>query len=213
MKRIIATIAVALLAAASLHAEGRPGFVGGFASSTMSLKDVSFNSTSGYFVGVAYNQPLLLGFELQPQLTYNVKGTEWEQIKANIGYLEAGIQAQWGIELLGLAKVYVFGEPFVGYALNGTTDYGNSLEGVALDALTGSKKVKVDMSEVGNRLEYGFGIGAGVKVIDHLQIYFKYYWDLNPTDLGDYVDTVKSNLTDLGNAKFNGLIIGAGLFF
>lgn len=206
MKRIamlIAAMTMLLAVNISAEAKGRAGIVGGFTSSRMSLKDVSFKNASGFNAGVAFNQPLLLGFSIQPELIYNVKATSLQDVKANfnLGYVEVPVQVQWGIDVLNVARVYAFAEPFIGYAVSGKVNVDSMIGGGTRDIINNIK----------NKLEYGFGIGAGAMLIDHVQISFKYYWNLESSDLKDIVEEVKGKIG--GASSFNGLVISAGIFF
>lgn len=205
MKRIAMVMAaLVMLLAVNMGAEakGRAGIVGGFTSSRMALKDISFKNAAGFNAGVAFNQPLLLGFAIQPELIYNVKATSLQDIKANLnlGYVEVPIQVQWGIDVLNLARVYAFAEPFIGYAVSGKMN----IEGLFDESRDVINSIK-------NKLEYGFGIGAGAMIIDHVQLSFKYYWNLESTDIKDMIEEVKGNIG--GASSFNGLVISAGIFF
>ncbi len=185
------------------QAKGRAGIVGGFTSSRMALKDVSFKNAAGFNAGVAFNQPLLLGFAIQPELKYNVKATSLQDVKANLnlGYIEVPVQVQWGIDVLNIARVYAFAEPFIGYAVSGKMNVDGKIAGGSRDII----------NNIRNKFEYGFGIGAGAMLIDHVQISFKYYWNLEPNDLKDVVEEIKGKFS--GASRFNGLVISAGIFF
>lgn len=199
----MAAMAMLLAVNISAEAKGRVGVVGGFTSSRMALKDVSFKNAAGFNAGVAFNQPLLLGFSIQPELIYNVKATSLQDVKANLnlGYVEIPVQVQWGIDVLDLARVYAFAEPFIGYAVSGKVHVDSMIGGGTRDIINNVK----------NKLEYGFGIGAGATIIDHIQISFKYYWNLESSDLNDLVEEVKGKIG--GASSFNGLVISAGIFF
>ena len=124
MKKLI-VFAAALLVSATAFAEGF-GIVGGYTSSSMKMQEMTFKSSAGVHAGFAYNVPLGIGFSLQPELIYNVKGYNWQgdkdaaalQEKAKFGYVEVPVQLQWGPDLL-LLRPYVLAEPFVGFAVTG----------------------------------------------------------------------------------------------
>lgn len=203
MKRAGVTIIVSLLlltaSSMDVGAKGRFGIVGGFTSSNIPLKDVSFSRASGFTAGIAYNQPLILGFALQPQLIYSVKSTNILDVKENLGYLELPVQVQWGLGLFDIVRAYAFAEPFIGYALNGRMEGRDNMK-------------SIDMDKVKSRFEYGLGVGAGVRLFDHVQVTFKYYWNFEASDFDDYVGQAKTrNIHDIGS--FNGLVIQAGIFF
>ena len=124
MKKLI-VFAAALLVSATAFAEGF-GIIGGYTSSSMKMQEMTFKSSAGVHAGFAYNVPLGIGFSLQPELIYNVKGYNWQgdkdaaalQEKAKFGYVEVPVQLQWGPDLL-LLRPYVLAEPFVGFAVTG----------------------------------------------------------------------------------------------
>ena len=199
MKRLI-VIAVALLTAVTASAEGF-GIVGGYTSSSLKMREMSFKSSAGIHAGVAYNLPLGAGFNLQPMLLYNVKGYNWEGSNTDVlkeqagkfGYVELPVQLQWGPDLL-LLRPYILAEPFVGYAVTGSK-------------VINSERAKVDWSNMKSRVEYGVGVGAGVEIYNRVQVSFKYYWNFeDATQWSDITDKVKGK-------GFSGLLFTAGIFF
>ena len=127
MKKLIVIVA-SLLVAVSAHAQ--LGVVAGFTSSKTDLEEAyaDINNVTQYHVGVIYKLDLGL-IAIQPGIIYNVKGTRMDALKDlglqssltqmdyQTGYLEVPVQIQAGIDL-GLARIYGFAEPFVGYALS-----------------------------------------------------------------------------------------------
>ena len=199
MKRLL-VIAAALLFSATAFAEGF-GLIGGYTSSSLKMKEMSFKSSAGVHAGVAYNIPLIAGFNLQPELVYNVKGFNWEGADSDVlkeqagkfGYVELPVQIQWGPDLL-LLRPYVLAEPFVGYAVTGKKVINNG-------------ETKVDWANMKSRVEYGVGVGAGIEIYNRVQVSFKYYWNFE--DASQW-----SDITDKVKAKgFSGLTFTAGIFF
>ncbi len=114
------------------------------------------------------------GGVLGNSILYNMKGARMEGIKGledltsmdyKTGYLEVPVQVQAGVNL-GLARVYGFAEPFVGYALS--NEVHSNLW----------KEPKETWDNVKSRLEYGIGLGVGVELIKHVQVAVKYYWNM-----------------------------------
>lgn len=202
MKKIIVA-ALALLISVGASAEGF-GIVGGFTSSQMKFKDLDLKSSAGIHAGFAYNIPLGLGFAFQPELIYNVKGFNWNDLndgdgnaawdKAKYGYVELPLQLQWGIDLVML-RPYGFVEPFAGYAVTGSK-------------VINSQKAKIDFENAKSRLEYGLGVGAGLEIMGAVQLSFKYFWNF---ENAQSFDEVKNTVKD--GKSFNGLIFSLGLFF
>ena len=201
MKKIFA-VAAALLLCVCASAQ-KVGIVGGFTSSELKLKNIEKSSVAQYHVGLAYNQPLILGFAIQPEIIYNVKGTSFDKIssltdfKTTMGYVEVPVQIQWGVDLL-VAKPYVFAEPYVGYAVSGNYNVG-------------STKYSVDMSDLDSRWEYGFSLGFGVNVLSRIQVSAKYFWNFEDCQLPNYAQTVKDALSE--NKGFTGVAVSAAIFF
>ena len=199
MKKLI-VFAAALLVCATAFAEGF-GIVGGYTSSSMKMQEMTFKSSAGVHAGFAYNVPLGIGFSLQPELIYNVKGYNWQgdkdaaalQEKAKFGYVEVPVQFQWGPDLL-LLRPYVLAEPFVGFAVTGKK-------------ILTAGETKVNWDNFKSRLEYGVGVGAGIEIYNRVQVSFKYYWNFEDAkQWSDITDKVKGK-------GFSGLLFTAGIFF
>lgn len=199
MKKLI-VFAAALLVSATAFAEGF-GIVGGYTSSSMKMHEMTFKSSAGVHAGFAYNVPLGIGFSLQPELIYNVKGYNWQgdkdaaalQEKAKFGYVEVPVQLQWGPDLL-LLRPYVLAEPFVGFAVTGKK-------------ILTAGETKVNWDNFKSRLEYGVGVGAGIEIYNRVQVSFKYYWNFEDAkQWSDITDKVKGK-------GFSGLLFTAGIFF
>ena len=199
MKRII-TVALALLMSVGAFAEGF-GIVGGYTSSQLKLKDTNLKGCAGVHAGFAYNVPLGAGFAFQPELIYNVKGYNWEgdtdasalKEKAKCGYVEVPLQLQWGLDLVML-RPYVFAEPFAGFAVKGK------------QILTAGETT-INWDNAKSRLEYGFGLGAGLEVYNRVQLSFKYFWNLeDATQWAEVNNRIKSK-------NISGIVFTAGIFF
>ena len=203
MKRFIVAI-VALLATTGAFAQGF-GIVGGLTSSQVNVKQVDVKSAAGFHAGSAYCAPLGRGFAIQPELLYNVKGSNMEELKANskLGFVELPVQVQWGFKIAGI-RPYVFMEPFVGYAITGNEKIGE-------------ESAKIIMKDVSNRLEYGLGTGIGIQLFNSLQVSLKYFWNFDDASLNTYIDTakglIKGALDDKSTNSFDGIVISAGIFF
>ena len=172
IKKLI-VIAASLLLAVSAHAQF--GVVAGINSTKTNLQEAyaDINNITQYHVGVTYKLDLGL-IAIQPSILYNMKGARMEGIKGledltsmdyKTGYLEVPVQVQAGVNL-GLARVYGFAEPFVGYALS--NEVHSNLW----------KEPKETWDNVKSRLEYGIGLGVGVELIKHVQVAVKYYWNM-----------------------------------
>ena len=209
MKKILVIVA-SLLVAVSAHAQ--LGVVAGITSSKTNLEEAyaDINNVNQYHVGLTYKLDLGI-IAVQPSLIYNVKGGRLEgfkvgKVETNIGqmdfktgYLELPVQVQAGINL-GLARVYGFAEPFVGYAINN-------------EIVAGAKNDPVQTwDNMKSRLEYGFGIGAGVELIKHVQVAVKYFWNLGDM-YGAEIKVGEILKTTLAEQKANGISASVVLLF
>jgi len=191
MKKLIVVIA-ALLVAVSAHAQ--LGVVAGITSSKSDLKSAAgdVKNISLYHVGLTYKMDFGL-IAIQPSLLYNMKGSKFEGVMGNLvggnledfeyktGYVELPIQLQAGIDL-GLARLYGFVEPFLGYAVSNKVAISQG-------------EPKVTWENIKNKMEYGIGVGAGVELIKHVQVSVKYFWNMGEMygkeiKLADFATTV-----------------------
>ena len=203
MKKIL-TLLVALVATATV-ARAQFGIVGGvnFSSADKNAKSVveGVKNATNWHAGVAWKLSLPLGFAIQPELTYQVKGVKIADIpNANIdnfdyknGYIELGAGVQWGPDLL-IARPYVFAQPFIGYLVNP------------------NKQIK-EYQDVTNKLEYGIGLGGGVELFKHLQLSVQWF-----KNLGNIVNGNASSTSDVWNEvkdlkSYQGVRVTLGIFF
>lgn len=205
MKRVIIAIVCALSAiSASAQQSGHFGIIGGLTTTSTKFSviqaELKAKNLNQFHVGVAYNQPLVLGLAIQPALEYNVKGANLSEITGlndvnfKTGYLELPVQVQWGINLLGILRPYVFAEPFIGLALNNTATI-SSVSSKGWDNLK-------------TRFEGGIGLGAGIDVFKHVQVSFRYFWNLGEVYKID-IPQVGSRITA---ANCQGFKISAAIF-
>ena len=211
---IVAATVFCTDASAQRYNSARVGLMGGFTSSSTSIKNADSKSVSLYHIGVTAEIPLLGGFAIQPALLYQVKGMSADKFNSSsiseslgsfetkVGYLEVPVQVQWGLDLLAF-RPYVFAEPFVGFRV------GQNTKGEVAGTL------KDDLKKV----EYGLGLGAGVDVW-RLQLSVKYFWNFGKIydkdgNVGPIVDNAKNVIKDAVNNgnNFNGVMVSAAFFF
>lgn len=205
MKKTILTVVCALIAvSASAQQSGHFGVIGGLTTTSTKFSaiqvDLKAKNLNQFHVGVAYNQPLVLGLAIQPALEYNVKGanlselTGLKDVNFKTGYLELPVQVQWGINLLGILRPYIFAEPFVGLALSNSASL-SSLASKGWDNLK-------------SRFEGGIGLGAGIDVFKHVQLSFRYFWNLGEVYKIE-IPEIRSQIT---TANCQGFKISAAIF-
>ncbi len=204
MKKLIVIVA-SLLVAVSAHAQ--LGVVAGITSTKSNLKEAwaDVKNITQYHVGLTYKLDLGL-LAIQPSILYNMKGTKLDVASADVaaaeldyktGYIEVPVQLQLGLNL-GVARIYGFAEPFIGYAITNS-------------ATLGGTDLKANWENVKNRLEYGVGLGAGVELIKHVQVSVKYFWNM-----GDMYGTNISfaGITQtIGEQKASGIAASVALLF
>ncbi len=224
MKKFLTMVAVLLASATLAHAQF--GVIGGIniSGTKLDTKNIWNNAKNVtlYHVGVAYQIDMAMGFSVQPSLTYEMKGANLESttsvagwtladldINTKSGYLELGAALQWGPDLI-VARPFVFLQPYLGYqvvardvsaasALNGAVSTNQS----AYEALNAAK----------SKLEYGFGIGAGVEFLKHLQLSVQYFKNLGNlyNDQGDLSSVEWDAVKDL--KSYGGVKVSLGIFF
>lgn len=215
MKKILVAIAAMSLA---FSANAQVGVIAGLTSSHTNIKSAvgDAKSINQYHIGLAYKLDLGL-VAIQPALIYNMKGSSIEDISGTglvdasidmkTGFLELPVQIQVGNSMLGLARIYGFAEPYIGYAVSNETSY-------KVAAIKGTSK---GWDNVKNRLEYGVGLGVGAEVLKHIQVSARYFWDLG--NVYGYDGKVNDNITldgiakSVGSTKCNGISVSVAFLF
>lgn len=204
MKKLIVIVA-SLLVAVSAHAQ--LGVVAGITSSSTNLKaaaaDVQAQNITQYHVGLTYKLDLGL-IAIQPSILYNMKGTKLNvaelsstQLDYKTGYIEVPVQLQAGVNL-GVARIYGFAEPFIGYAITNS-------------AMLSGKDLNADWQNIKSKLEYGVGLGAGVELIKHVQVSVKYFWNMGSM-YGTSVSFAGITST-IGEQKASGIAASVAILF
>lgn len=225
MKKLFTLVAVLFASATMAHAQF--GIVAGlnFSNTNLSVRDMweQANSVTRFHAGVAYKFNLGMGFAVQPQLTYEMKGASikdsqnfaaWSSsLKADSGFLELGVGLQWGPDLF-IGRPFVMLQPFLGYQIYSK----DNAERKVLDTVSISNEERNKALDAAkNRLEYGFGVGAGIELIKHLQLSVQYFINLGnlytdgKVDGNQVWDTIKSEYKDIKN--YNGVKVTLGFFF
>ena len=209
MKKIIA-LAVAILATATI-ANAQIGIFGGFTSSNTTVtKDTAkdnFNNVSLFHAGIAYKFDVLPFLTIQPGLAYQVKGAKMgnmkdakvEDFKLKTGFIEASVGLQLGVDLVAV-RPFALVEPFIGYAITGTEVWDS----------TSKEATKASLQQFSKNMEYGFGLGGGIELLDHVQISVQWFKNLGTLGI-DKANIKASELTDVKN--YQGIKVTLGLFF
>ena len=222
MKKLF-TVLAALVIAASAHAQF--GIIAGVTSPSQDLKAAyeNYSIIDQYHVGATVKIPLFLGLAIQPSIVYSAQGTPIKDIAAGsgsssgegggestgegggeesgdfsiakTGYLQVPVQLQWGLTIGGIARVYAFAEPYVGYMVDEKT--------FNFDEETPEEK---DW-DFNNKLNYGVGAGLGVEVLKHIQLSARYVWNMG--NLLDENGQVTVNGKEATETVKNGLKAGS----
>ena len=205
MKKLIVIVA-SLLVAVSAHAQ--LGVVAGITSSKSDLKSAmeDVKNISLYHVGLTYKLDLGL-LAIQPSILYNMKGSKFDMLSKETtldnfeyktGYLEIPVQVQAGLDL-GLARVYGFLEPFVGYAVSNSIAFSQG-------------QPKQTWDNIKSKMEYGVGLGAGVELIKHVQVSVRYFWNMGLVYNGKNIN-IGDVASPIAGQKCNGISASVALLF
>jgi len=195
---------------------------------TQNIWDNAKNVTL-YHIGVAYQWDMALGFSIQPSLTYEMKGAKLDQstsasvggvnlaemdldINSKSGFLELGAALKWGPDLF-IGRPFVVLQPFVGVQIAPGDKSSSQASVLGFSRDFDNEEYSKNLNNAKSNLEYGFGIGAGLELIKHLQLTVQYFMNLgqlysNDGSLSSFEwDTVK----DIKN--YNGVKVTLGFFF
>ena len=208
MKKLFATLVVAVLALMGTQAYAQLGVNAGYLNSNLTKsgqKPVNYN---GFYAGVTYRIPIVAGLGVAPGVYYSLLSSSKTEGVSFLGFnqsgtsthtehgLNAAINLDYGFQLARDTRIFIFAGPTFQYGLSSQSKY--TAEGV----VNGSNKV--DWYENGNygRFNIFIGGGAGVEVAG-IQILVGYDYGLMNLHKGN------------GDAKINrsGLKIGVGFLF
>ena len=211
MKKLYALLASVLLCFVVVNtasAQVNFGVLGGASFSSAKPEDWKVTNLVQYHAGITCCINLPLGFAVQPEVLYHVKGSnvplgESSKLDYAAGYVEIPVSLQWGPDLL-VMRPYFELVPFVGYAVNNRYRQGDL-------------SAKNDWAGL-KRWEYGLGLGAGVEVW-HFQISARYNWNFGSmfdakqeiTDVDAFVNKMKGVISDKTN--FGGVTLTLAVLF
>lgn len=219
MKKIL-TLLVAIMATATV-AHAQFGIIGGWTTSRTSIDTKNFKENfkglDNFHAGIAYHAKLPIGFAIQPELTYEMKGARFSDQNFVAGLLstkshgvELGLGVQWGVDLL-IARPFVVAEPFIGYVFKASEQYS-----VGTSELN-AEGVSKFLNDAKNKLEYGISLGAGVDIVRHIQISVKWFKNLGPLynagkfNANDIYAVAAAAYKDTKN--YQGIKVTLGIFF
>lgn len=219
MKKLILTLALAFATLTAANAQ--IGVFGGWSTSRTDNGgnwEATVKNMSLWNAGLAYKFEIGPFFTIQPGLAYQVKGTNvqsaLQSLASRSGFLELDLGLQLGLDLLVLRPFFLF-EPFIGYQVYDNEEFrllsynfGQSVQDGNLTTYLANAK---------NKFEFGFGVGGGIELLNHLQVSAQWFMNAGQLFNADRLtaDAVKSvavsNFQDLKN--YSGVKITLGLFF
>lgn len=198
MKKVIGLVLIALVInVASASAQFAFGVKGGVNISQVHFNEDIINSDNltGFQIGpmVEFTVPLI-GVGMDAALMYSQKGVEIESKSFKADYLDIPVNFKWkfGVPVL---KGYIAAGPYASFRVGGDKfwDIPNIVSGQIKTKSFGA----------------GLNFGAGVQVIEHLQVGFNY--DLGLTNnYSGYIDENRNNEVD---GKNRGWSITAAILF
>jgi hypothetical protein len=166
MKKITTLVLFMFIVAGLTWSQGRLGIKGGLNFNSpkdiTEDTDVTWNSKTGYHLGLTYQAKLpFLGLALQPELMLVRKQSENSTNPSQsiyLDYLTLPVNIQLGLDLL-LFRPFVMFSPFLSYAIGKGDMFADA----------GWKDL--------NRVDYGYALGGGIDIWK-IQISGKYVWGL-----------------------------------
>ena len=221
MKKIL-TLFVAVLATVTM-ANAQVGIIGGWTTSRTSIDfqnvKENFKGLDNFHAGIAYHAKLPVGFALQPELTYEMKGAkiDMEHFVAGLKNtkshnIELGLGVQWGIDLL-VVRPFVVAEPFIGFVVKSNDQYSVDLTPTGYTV----EEVSKVLNDARNKLEYGISLGGGIDIVKHVQISVKWYKNLGPLyNEGKFnANSIAANVAQAykDTKNYQGVKVTLGIFF
>ncbi|MBO5025565.1 MAG: porin family protein [Bacteroidaceae bacterium] len=164
MKKLfgIIMVAVAMFMATPANAQFKFGVKAGLNVSKVSFdKDIAKNaidSRTGFFVGpmAEFTVPII-GLGADVAVLYDNKGVEVDGVSETLQYIDIPINVKYSIGLGSIVGVYVATGPQFSYNIGGKKIFEN---------LENSYSLKSS--------EFSWNVGAGVKLLGHLQVGYNY---------------------------------------
>ncbi|MCI2081963.1 MAG: porin family protein [Bacteroidales bacterium] len=205
MKRLLiaAVAAMVFLSLTPQKADAREGFLikGGVNYTSLNLNDLK--GYTGFNAGIGYQSKVGLGFSIQPELNYSLKGTQIdENTNWKRSYVDIPFNFQWGPDLV-LFRPYIEASPFIGF---------NVANASSIDANgdTSSQEVIDYLNENAKKVEYGLGLGGGIELFS-FQLSVKYIWCFGPIANND--STVSENISNISSSSVSGIEVSLAFIF
>lgn len=185
MKKILPLLAIALLATATVSAQGpRYGVTGALnvPSFSMSSGGVSIDTDSRLAFNAGFKMdlalPIMEGFYMDADVLLSAKGSKYtslvegESVNNTVRpyYLEIPLHFGYRYEI-GEGNMKIFGSfgPYFAIGLFGKAESDDGMESFESDVF-GSDGMK--------RFDFGLGLRGGVELFDHYQVFLGYDWGL-----------------------------------
>lgn len=187
MKKLfgIIMVAVAMFMATPANAQFKFGVKAGLNVSKVSFdKDIAKNaidSRTGFFVGpmAEFTVPII-GLGADVAVLYDNKGVEVDGVSETLQYIDIPINVKYSIGLGSIVGVYVATGPQFSYNIGGKQIFENSY------SLKSS--------------EFSWNVGAGVKLLGHLQVGYNYNIGIGKTgEMGSALDVTTGQIGNFVN--------------
>ncbi len=213
MKKVLITLAAALIAAGTSSAQINIG--AGYAGTSHKISKGDNSRYNGAYIQLGYNLPLGAGFEFSPAIQYSCAFRNEETTagggavsvtstnKYNEHYLNIPLMFDYGYEISGNARIFVYAGPTASFGLYAgcKSKAGASMGGIT--AATDEKSVSLygEDSDYG-RWDIKIGGGAGIDIFRHYRLTVGYDYGL--------IDRMKA---DNGKLHCHGIQAGFAYLF
>jgi len=168
MKKVLLAVIVAVFAI-SANAQVKFGVKAGVNFANMKITDESFDSRTGFHVGVISDISLLGKLAIQPGVLFSQKGTKTDGAKMNLNYIDVPVNLMYKFGV-GPIKIFVAAGPNFGYGIGGKLKIdGQDDEDV---------KFGSGDDDTYKALDLGLNLGAGVQ-ISSIQVGLQYTFGLS----------------------------------
>ena len=188
MKKIISVLMVVVAVAIAMPAQAqiKLGVKGGLnlAKADFDKSDLKTSNFTGFFIGpmVDINIPIV-GLGVDGALMFSQKGVKVDDETEKMNGIEVPINLKYSIGLGSLASVYLAAGPSFFFSFKDDIDYG----------VDGKWDIK--------RSQLGINLGAGVKLVNHLQVGVNYQLPVGKTAEFAFDSNTAGNVKDSFKTK------------